>query len=269
MLVKGSVSDNFSIKAEGNIEVNGTVGKCDLEAKGDIIVKLGIQGNENSFVRAGGDVIAKFIQFSNVESANNVIVTEAILNSNIDSDNRIILTGKRASASGGVLRALYEVNGKVLGSPSGTKTTIETGVSPAKRRSIAAMDKEKEELDVAIEEIERNIKSLEQAAKVRKLDDEKTEQLQSLKEQLEQANSRREEIVLEREALLQQMEIEKVESTISAGKEALAGVKLIIGSAEFDIRQTYKAVTFYEDKGLIQIDKYRGEPKNDNKKSDI
>ena len=269
VLVKGSVSDNFSIKAEGNIEVNGTVGKCDLEAKGDIIVKLGIQGNENSFVRAGGDVIAKFIQFSNVESANNVIVTEAILNSNIDSDNRIILTGKRASASGGVLRALYEVNGKVLGSPSGTKTTIETGVSPAKRRSIAAMDKEKEELDAAIEEIERNIKSLEQAAKVRKLDDEKTEQLQSLKEQLEQANSRREEIVLEREALLQQMEIEKVESTISAGKEALAGVKLIIGSAEFDIRQTYKAVTFYENKGLIQIDKYRGEPKNDNKKSDI
>ena len=80
VLVKGSVSDNFSIKAEGNIEVNGTVGKCDLEAKGDIIVKLGIQGNENSFVRAGGDVIAKFIQFSNVESANNVIVTEAILN---------------------------------------------------------------------------------------------------------------------------------------------------------------------------------------------
>ena len=76
-------------------------------------------------------------------------------------------------------------------------------------------------------------------------------------------------VVLEREALLQQMEIEKVESTISAGKEALAGVKLIIGSAEFDIRQTYKAVTFYEDKGLIQIDKYRGEPKNDNKKSDI
>ena len=202
------------------------------------------------------------------ESANNVVVTEAILNSNIDADNRIILTGKRASASGGVLRALYEVNGKVLGSPSGTKTTIETGVSPAKRRNIAAMDKEKEELDVAIEEIERSIKSLEQAAKVRKLDDEKTEQLQSLKEQLEQANSRREEVVLGREALSQQMEIEKVESTISAGKEALAGVKLIIGSAEFDIRQTYKAVTFYEDKGLIQIDKYRGEPKND-KKNDI
>ena len=268
VLVKGSVNDNFSIKAEGNIEVNGTVGKCDLEANGDIIVKLGIQGNENSFVRAGGDVIAKFIQFSNVESGNNVIVTEAILNSSIDADNRIILTGKRASASGGVLRALYEVNGKVLGSPSGTKTTIETGVSPAKRRSIAAMDKEKEELDAAIEEIERNIKSLEQAAKVRKLDDEKTEQLQSLKEQLEQANSRREEIVLEREALIQQMEIEKVESTISAGKEAFAGVKLIIGSGEFDIRQTYKAVTFYEDKGLIQIDKYRGEPKND-KKNDI
>ena len=267
VLVKGSVNDNYSIKAEGNIDIQGTVGKCDLEAKGDIMVKLGIQGNENSFVRAGGDVIAKFIQFSNIEAGNNVVVTEAILNSNIDADNRIILIGKRASASGGRLRALNEVNGKVLGSQAGAKTLIETGVSPAKRRTIEEMEKEKEELDMAIEEIERGIKSLEQAAKIKKLDDEKKEQLQSLKEQLEQSNSRREEVVLNRESMIQQMEIEKVESTISAGKEMLSGVELVIGSAEFSIRQNYKAVTFYEENGIILSEKYRGEPKAD-KKSD-
>ena len=265
VLVKGSVNDNYSIKAEGNIDIQGTVGKCDLEAKGDIMVKLGIQGNENSFVRAGGDVIAKFIQFSNIEAGNNVVVTEAILNSNIDADNRIILIGKRASASGGRLRALTEVNGKVLGSQAGTKTLIETGISPAKRRAIDSMEKEKEELDIAIEELERGIKSLEQAAKIKKLDDEKKEQLQSLKEQLEQSNSRREEVVLNKESMVQQMEIEKVESTISAGKEMLSGVELIIGSAEFSIRQNYKAITFYEENGIIMSEKYRGEPKNDKK----
>ena len=205
VLVKGSVNDNYSIKAEGNIDIQGTVGKCNLEAKGDIMVKLGIQGNENSFVKAGGDVIAKFIQFSNVEAGNNVVVTEAILNSNIDADNRIILIGKRASASGGRLRALNEVNGKVLGSQAGSKTLIETGVSPAKRRAIEEMEKEKEELDMAIEELERGIKSLEKAAKIKKLDDEKKEQLQSLKEQLEQSNSRREEVVLNRESVIQQL----------------------------------------------------------------
>ena len=267
VLVKGSVSDNYFIKAEGNIDIQGTVGKCNLEAKGDIMVKLGIQGNENSFVKAGGDVIAKFIQFSNVEAGNNVVVTEAILNSNIDADNRIILIGKRASASGGRLRALNEVNGKVLGSQSGTKTLIETGVSPAKRRSIDAMEREKVELDIAIEELERGIKSLEQASKIKKLDDEKKEQLQSLKEQLEQSSSRREEVVLNRESMVQQMEIEKIDSTISAGKEMLSGVELVIGSAEFSIRQNYKAITFYEENGIIMSEKYRGEPKAD-KKSD-
>lgn len=267
VFVKGSVSDNYSIKAEGNIDIQGTVGKCDLEAKGDIMVKLGIQGNENSFVKAGGDVIAKFIQFSNVESGNNVVVTEAILNSNIDADNRIILIGKRASASGGRLRALNEVNGKVLGSQAGTRTLIETGVSPAKRRAIEEMEREKAELDIAIEEIERGVKSLEQAAKVKKLDDEKKEQLKSLREQLEQSNSRREEVVLNRESMIQQIDMEKVESTISAGKEMLSGVDLVIGSAEFSIRQNYKAITFYEDNGIVLSEKYRGEPKND-KKSD-
>ena len=268
VVVKGSVSDNYSVKAEGNIDVHGTVGKCDLEAKGDIMVKLGIQGNENSFVKAGGDVIAKFIQFSNVQAGNNVVVTEAILNSNIDADNRIILIGKRASASGGRLRALVEVNGKVLGSQAGAKTVIETGISPAKRRAIDELDKEKEELDISIEETERNIKSIEQAAKLKKLDDEKKDQLQSYKEQLEQANSRREEVVLNREALVQEMEIEKVESTVSAGKEMLPGVQLTIGSAEFAIRQSYKAITFFEDGGMIQTEKYRGEPKNENKRED-
>ena len=268
VVVKGSVSDNYSIKAEGNIDVHGTVGKCDLEAKGDIMVKLGIQGNENSYVKAGGDVIAKFIQFSNVQAGNNVVVTEAILNSNIDADNRIILIGKRASASGGRLRALTEVNGKVLGSQAGAVTLIETGISPAKRRAIDDLDKEKEELDSSIEETERNIKSLEQAAKLKKLDDEKKDQLQSYKDQLAQSNSRREEVVLEREALTQDIEVEKVESTVSAGKEMLPGVKLVIGSAEFTIRQSYKAITFFEEGGMIQTEKYRGEPKNENKKSE-
>ena len=268
VVVKGSVSDNYSIKAEGNIDVHGTVGKCDLEAKGDLMVKLGIQGNENSSVKAGGDVIAKFIQFSNVQAGNNVVVTEAILNSNIDADNRIILIGKRASASGGRLRALREVNGKVLGSQAGAVTLIETGISPAKRRAIDDLDKEKEELDSSIEETERNIKSLEQAAKLKKLDDEKKDQLQSYKDQLSQANSRREEVVLEREALNQNIEVEKVESTVSAGKEMLPGVKLIIGSAEFTIRQSYKAITFFEEGGMIQTEKYRGEPKNDSKKNE-
>ncbi len=268
VLVKGSVNDNYSIKAEGNIDVHGTVGKCNLESKGDIMVKLGIQGNDESYVKAGGDVIAKFIQFSNVEAGNNVIVTEAILNSNIDADNRIILIGKRASASGGRLRALREVNGKVLGSQAGAKTIIETGISPAKRRAVDNLDKEKEELDNSIEETERNIKSLEQAAKLKKLDDEKKEQLQSYKEQLEQANTRREEVVLNREGLLQEMEVEKVESTVSAGKEMLSGVHLTIGSAEFDIRQSYKAITFFEEDGMIQTEKYRGEPKDERKKDD-
>lgn len=86
-----------------------------------------------------------------------------------------------------------------------------------------------------------------------------------MKEQLEQSNSRREEVVLNRESVIQQLEIEKVDSTISAGKEMLSGVELVIGSAEFLIRQNYKAITFYEENGMVMSEKYRGEPKNDKK----
>lgn len=270
VLVKGNVKDNYSIKADGNIDIQGTVGKSTLQAKGNIMVKLGIQGHETGFVKAEGDVIAKFIQFANVEAGRDVVVTESILNSNVDADNRIILIGKRASASGGRLRALYEVNGKILGSPSASKTIIETGVKPEKRRALDDLDKEKLEIEMAIEELQRNIKSLEQAEKMKKLDDEKREHLQSLREQFDQANARITEILTDRERIMQEIQEERVESTVSAGKEALNGVSLTIGSAEFLLRQNYKAITFFEENGIIQTEKYRGEAKpqkeNDKKK---
>lgn len=261
VLVKGNVKDNYSIKADGNIDVQGTVGKSTLEAKGNIMVKLGIQGHETGMVKAEGDVIAKFIQFANVEAGRDVVVTESILNSNVDADNRIILIGKRASASGGKLRALHEVNGKILGSPSASKTIIETGVKPAKRRALDDLDKEKIQLESGLEELQRNIKSLEQAEKMKKLDDEKKEQLQGFKDQFDQANNRISEILVDRERIMQEIQEEKIESIVSAGKEALNGVVLTIGTAEFILRQNYKSITFFEENGIIQTEKYRGEAK--------
>uniref|UniRef100_UPI0038903ADC flagellar assembly protein A n=1 Tax=Treponema sp. TaxID=166 RepID=UPI0038903ADC len=46
VIVKGSVEDGFNVKASGNIEVSGTVGKCTLESDGDIIVSSGIIGRD-------------------------------------------------------------------------------------------------------------------------------------------------------------------------------------------------------------------------------
>ena len=44
IIVIGNVEDGFSVKATGNIEVRGNVGKAELSAEGDVIVHQGITG---------------------------------------------------------------------------------------------------------------------------------------------------------------------------------------------------------------------------------
>ena len=68
VFVKGGVEDGFKVKAAGNIEVMGNVGKCDLDAEGDIIIHQGVNGRGGGSIRAGRSVWAKFIENSVVDT---------------------------------------------------------------------------------------------------------------------------------------------------------------------------------------------------------
>ena len=88
--VKGSVEDGFSIKASGNIEIGGAVGRCVLEADGNIVVNQGIMGRDEGFIKAGKSLWAKFIQNTKVEVEEYVVVQDAIMNSDITSNKKIL-----------------------------------------------------------------------------------------------------------------------------------------------------------------------------------
>lgn len=261
VVVKGSVLDNYSIEADGNVVIEGTVGRCNITTKSNVMVKLGIHGRETGFVKADKDVIAKFIQFGRVFAGRDIVVTEAILNSYVDANDRIILGGKRASISGGRARAYHEVNGKILGAQSGAKTIIEVGVEPALRNRIDEIIVETETLEREIEELHKQIVALEQLEKYKKLDDEKTQQLEEYRQKFADANEQVDKITTEKESLEIKIQSEDVHATVNAGKEALAGVNIIIRSAELNLRKEYKATTFYEESGMIETKKYQGEAK--------
>ena len=118
VIVSGNVEDGFSVKAAGNIQINGTVGKAELDAEGEIIVSQGIAGKGAGIVRAGRSVWARFIENAIIEAGNMVKVSDGIINSQVDANKRIICQGKRASIVGGRLRAAEEINAKTLGSSS-------------------------------------------------------------------------------------------------------------------------------------------------------
>lgn len=258
VIVKGSVEDGFDIKASGNIEVSGTVGKCHLESDGDIIVSSGVIGRDEGAIKCGGSLWAKFIQNTNVEVEENVIVTDSIMNSNISAQKKIILQGKRAQITGGHLFATECVLAKNIGSiGGGAETIIEVGYDPkAKHRLEELLELQNNNIKT-LEEIELDISTLENMKKIRKsIPKDKEENLQKL---TAQKNSIIEENISYND------EISKIQSRLrdlkNIGKvyvsgTVYSGVKIYIRDEKEEIRADAKNLTFYYENGFVRRGKF-------------
>ena len=104
VVIKGNVQEGYKVEAT-NIEVNGIVDKSRLEATGNIIVRQGIFGKGEGYIKAGKSLWAKFINDTTVEVEENVIVSDSIVNSSVTAMKNIVLRGKKAQIIGGHLMA--------------------------------------------------------------------------------------------------------------------------------------------------------------------
>ena len=117
VIIFGNVEDGFSVKASGNVEVRGNVGKSEVIAEGDIVIHQGVNAKSGGLVQAGKNVWAKFVENAFVEAGENIIVSDGIINTTAVANKKIICQGKRASIVGGRYRACEEINAKSLGFP--------------------------------------------------------------------------------------------------------------------------------------------------------
>jgi uncharacterized protein (DUF342 family) len=259
VIVKGSVEDGFSVKAAGNIEVNGTVEKAELDAEGDIIVHQGITGSKaNGIIRAGKSIWARFIENTALEAGDMVVAQDGIINSRVDAFKRILCQGKRATIVGGRLRASEEINAKVLGSPTaGTETICEVGIDPKTKEQLAMLIENKVNLGKQLDDIKLNMQTLVNIKKQRKslpedkeaylkeLDDKRLETMRDI-----QKNN---EAIAKAQDFLANLQ---TRGRVSASTKVYPGVRVIIKDAKEDIRNEYKAVTFILEDGLVRASAY-------------
>ena len=268
VIINGNVEDGFSVKAAGNIEINGTVGKADIDAEGDIIVHQGITGKSTGTVKAGSSIWARFIENTIIEAGNMVVVSDGIINSQVDAVKRIVCRGKRATVVGGRLRASEEINAKILGSPTGgTETICEVGIDPKSKLLLDTLTGKKKEMEKQLEEMQLNIQTLINLKKQRKsLPEDKEAYLGELmdKRQVLTADLKRNN----EETLKVQEYLSTIKSRgrVSASGKVYPGVKIYIKDAMNDVHTEYRAVTFILEKGLIRITKYE-EPDEEVKRS--
>ncbi len=257
VIVKGSVEDGFKVKASGNIEVMGNVGKSEIDAEGEVIVHQGINGKTEGQVRAGKTVWSKFIENANVESGDLVVATDGIINSNVVSNRMIVCMGKRATIVGGRLRATEEIHAKTLGSASGSETILEVGWDPKSKEKLVNLEKNMESLNTQIDDIDRNILTLENfKKKKKKLPDDKEEYLAELKQQKQDVYEETLEIKEEIDSIKEYLASLKYVGKISAASKVFPGVRVVIKDAHMKVRNDYNSVTFINEEGDVHTVKY-------------
>jgi len=258
VIISGNVDDGFSVKASGNIEIRGNVGKCEIEAEGDIVVHQGINAKSGGAVQAGKNVWAKFVENAHVEAGENIVVSDGIINTTAVAAKKIICQGKRASIVGGSYSACEEVNAKNIGSPvGGSETVIEVGYDPKRKARFDALVQQISKLQSQNQNLGRNIDTLVILKKEKgTLPDDKAAALQDLLEQRKNLLEEGSALSKERDEIQSYLNDLKVNGRISASGRIYPGVKICIKEISENIRTEQKTVSFYLENQQIRTTKY-------------
>ncbi len=258
--ISGNVEDGFSVKASGNIEVKGTVGKSDLDAEGDIVVGQGIAGKGEGFVHAGKSIWSKFIENTKVEAGEFVIVSDGIINSQVAANRKILCQGKRAAIIGGILSAAEEIHAKSLGSLGGaSETVLNVGFDPRSKERLDVLLANKQAAERELEDVELNFNTLLNMKKQKKdFPEEKEAILKKYGERQYILKTELEEVDLEIKQIQDYLNTLKTKGKVSASVKVYAGVKIVIRDFTEEVRADCKATTFYLENGLIRYGKYQG-----------
>lgn len=125
VIIRGDVTDGFTVNAEKDVIVTGHVDAATISAGGDIVVKSGITNRCMGFVAAGGGVTASYIINSIVEAEKDIIVEREIMHSFVRSNGSLRCAAGRII--GGDFMARDEILSRQIGSPVEAATVLRVG----------------------------------------------------------------------------------------------------------------------------------------------
>lgn len=149
--VAGNVTTGFTIKAEGDIVVNGVVEGATLISGGNIVLKRGMQGMDRGILEAEGNITAKFLENCKVKCKGE-LNANAILHSEVFSREKVTVLGRKGQINGGRLETYSDIEATSLGSNMGASTKIEI---LSDKDLIVRMNDLKERIEEATEMLEK------------------------------------------------------------------------------------------------------------------
>lgn len=252
VVVSGNVQAGFSIVSTGSVEVRGVVEGASITAGGDIIIARGMNGMGKGVLKAGGSVVAKFVENATIE-AGTFVEANSIMHSKVSARTQVTVDGKRGFIAGGSVRATEKVSCKTLGSSMGADTLVEVGVDPQQKMRYVELQKEMAEKSKKYAQIQTTLSGA--AAKIKsgvKLPPEQMQYVRSLmqlsqqlQEQIEAGNAEFDE--------LDEMLSHRTEACVCVRETAYAGTKIVIGEDSLTLKGNVKFSKFVDEQGEVKI----------------
>lgn len=252
VVIKGSVTSGFKVKAGGNIEVYGVVESATLESGGNIIVRQGIAGADRGFVHAQGSVTACYIENARVVAGIDVIATEAIVQARVSAGRAVRAEGRKGAIVGGQIQARDEIAARVIGSPLATQTVLEVGTDPVLREEYRVVTKEYREKKKALENLSQNLQVMQKALSAESLSEKRRMALLKMIQDYKALAAE----VTELEKRYKTLEEEFNRSQhgrIKAFDMVYPGVQICIGKAMYSVNDPLKNAMFVLENGEVRL----------------
>lgn len=252
--VRGSVQPGFSVKAEGNVEIFGTISGGIVEGK-NVVIKMGIQGMHRGYVKAKENVVAKFIENATVHAGVDIVVSDVVLHSRITAGKKVLVEGRRGLITGGTVMAGEEIRAKIVGTQMSTSTELEVGVNPALREEYQHIRREMKKVEINLEQAQKALNIL-RSMDQHTMSPEKREMLLKLtKAQFHLVGQA--ETMRTRMAAIEEEFEEMRTGRIKVADIMYPGVKVVVGTLVKPIRDVLKFVSLYAEDGEIKIGTFK------------
>lgn len=252
--INGNVCENFTVKAKGSIEVRGVVEGAYLEAGENITIIRGMNGMRKGELKAGGNVVAKFLENAKV-IADGFVEADTILHSNITAGTDIRVSGSKGFIAGGRACATNSVEVKNLGSQMGADTIIEVGMDTGVKTTMQELKKEIVEinkqlttirpvLDGAKAKIQQGIRmTADQLGQIQKLALLSKELNEKLQNDISELNKYQD---------TQDSQTSNTGQVIVRG-DVYPGTKVVIGDVSMVVKSTMKYCRFIKEGGEVKM----------------
>lgn len=254
--IPGNILTGYSVYATGDVIVNGIVEGAHIEAGGNITIQRGMKGSKRGFLKAGGNIVSKFIENSEVSTDGNLICEE-LLHSKVTAKGEVIVLGGKGLITGSVVRSEKKISAKIAGSLMGAETLLEVSydfdlIEEVQNLSEEIEEKKKEftKLITIVNHYNTKIKSGENFSK------QKLDYLRKTTLECVRYNNEIKELVekLEHRKKIQEDYLTRMTDwSIIVEKQAYSGVNITIGSSGYTVESDIQRTKFIREKGEIKL----------------